>query len=266
MKRVSACSCAWSAAPALLRRPPPLGRALPECRFRNAAPDPERRETRQDADEIHVAPRVGAGRADEKPDERCEKEADAEAALHEPRALAARMIGPELGGHRRARRPFRAKRDADEKPQHREREPIPRDGAEPGHQRIGQDRQHHHALAADVVGEDAADQPAHAPAQERDRDDRAGVGRNLGVLRRRQQLMERHGNGEDQRVGLIAVEEPAQVRGEKCIPLVAIEAAIPRASKSGLSAGHGVSLRRIVSRGHALRFFAASRTASTIWG
>ena len=96
-----------------------------------------------------------------------------------PRALSR----PHFRGHRGAGRPFRADRDADQEAQHRERNPIPGECGQAGSQRIGEDREDHGAPAADIVGQHAADHPADAPAEQRDADHGAGIGRDLGELR-----------------------------------------------------------------------------------
>src|SRR5262249_49103148 len=84
------------------------------------------------------------------------------------------------------------------------------------------------ALAAEIVGEHAAEQPAETPAEYRDGDDRAGIGGNELVLRGGKQLMQRHTHGEDEREHLEAVEGPAEVRGDERLPLRASERAMTR--------------------------------------
>ena len=174
------------------------GGLFPHLRLRNRAADPEREQRRHDADQVHVAPRVRPERADEQPDQRGHEEADAEPALHQAGALAARAIGPQLGDHRRPRRPLGSDRHADEKPQDRERDPVEGERAQAGRQRIGEHGDDHHPLAPDVVGEDAADHPADAPSEQRDGDDGAGVRGNLRMQRGRQQLLHGHADGQDE--------------------------------------------------------------------
>ena len=159
--------------------------------------------------------------------------------LHQADALAAILVGPQLGDDRGAGHPFRADGDADQEAQDRERQPVPGEGADAGHDRVGQDREQHGALAADVVGDHAADQPADAPAEQRERDHRAGVDRDLRILRRIEQLVERHADRDHQRVGLVAVEQPAEIGGDQRVPLALVERAVPGLRTSG-DVGHGI--------------------------
>ncbi len=230
VKRVSACSCACSVAPLFFlraRRLALLVGLLPGLRFFHAAAQPEGEQRRDDADEEHVAPGARPVLADEQPDEGGEEEADAEPALHQPGAAPARVVGPGFRGDGGAGRPFRADGDADQQAQQRERFPVPGEGREARRQRIGEDRVHHGAAAADIVGEDAAEHAADAPAEQRDADHRAGIGADGAELRRLEQLMQRRADHQDQREGLVAVEHPADVRGDHGLPLVRVQAAIP---------------------------------------
>src|SRR5205814_10174139 len=74
--------------------------------------------------------------------------------------------------------------------------------------------------------------------EQREGDHGAGVGRDLRELRRGEQLMQRCADRQQKGVGLVAVEHPAEIRGDKRIPLPAIEAAIPRLRSSYASLGH----------------------------
>ena len=203
------------------------GGLFPHLRLRDRPANPERQQRRHDADQVHVAPRVWPERTDKQPDQRRHEEADAETALHQPGALAARAIGPQLRDHRRPRRPLGSDRDADEKPQQRKGDPVEGERAEAGRQRIGEHGDDHHPLAPDVVGENAADHPADAPSEQRDGDDGAGVSRNLRMQLWRQQLLHRHADGQDQAVGFKPIEQPAQVRGDKRVPLHPVQRAVP---------------------------------------
>ena len=97
--------------------------------------------------------------------------------LQQPAALAAGVVGPQFGDERRSGHPFRADADADQKAQYRERLPIPGNGAQSGSQGISEDRQHHRPLAADVIGDDAADDAARCPAEDGGGQDDAGIAR-----------------------------------------------------------------------------------------
>ena len=127
-------------------------RVFPARRFRNVAPDPKDKQRRQHADQIHVAPRAGAGAADQEPDAGGKNAADRVSRLQKGAALAARLGRPQLGRDRGAGRPFRADREPDEKAQHAKGQPIPGKRAQAGEQRIGEDRKRHRALAAEIVG------------------------------------------------------------------------------------------------------------------
>jgi hypothetical protein len=117
-----------------------------------------------------------------------EKAADAGARLQESAAPAARMVGPNLGNERGPGHPFRTDPDPYQEAQDRERLPVPRDGAEARGQRVGENGQHHRPLAADIIGDDAADDAARRPAEHRRRQHIPGVARDLGILRRVEQL------------------------------------------------------------------------------
>ena len=107
----------------------------------------------------------------------------------------------------------------------------PRDGAEPSSQRISQDRQHHCALTADVVGDDATHHAAGGPAGYRARQDVAGILRDRSVLRWIEQLTQRKADGEEDCVDLETVEQPAEIGCEEHSPLLAAERAVPRYSR-----------------------------------
>ncbi len=82
----------------------------------------------------------------------------------------------------------------------------------PVSKRVGENGQGHRSLAADVIGQNAAEQPADAPAEHRDGDHRARIGGNEFVLRRVEQLVQRRADREDEGEDLKSVERPAQVR------------------------------------------------------
>ena len=168
--------------------------------------------------------------------------------LQEAAALAAGVVGPNFRDDRCAGHPFRADPDADQEAQYRERLPVPGKGAERGRQRIGEDRQHHRPLAADIIGDDAADDAAGRPAEHGRRQDIAGVTRDLRILRGFEQLVQRKADGQEQRVDLEPVEQPAEVRGEQHLPLLAVERAIPRhrAARCADLCHHAFSLFRAV--------------------
>ncbi len=200
---------------------------LPAVRFRDRPSDPQRQHGRRHAKQEHDAPCVRTDRIDEEPGDRRQKKSDAETGLHEAHALAAVLVGPQLGDDRGAGHPFGADAHADDEAQHCERVPVPCECAHPGHDGIAQDREQHGALAADVVGDHAAEQAADRPAEQGEGDHRAGIERYLRVLGRVQQLMEGRADTKHQRVGLVAVEQPAEVGGEQGIPLAAVQRAIP---------------------------------------
>ena len=205
-----------------------LARPLPARRLGDPAPDPQGYQCRQHADQIHPPPCVGADPADRQPDAGGENAPEPGTALQEAAALPTCVIRPQLGDDGRSGRPFRADRGPDEKAQHGEGHPIPGERAEPGRQRIGEDGQDHRPLAADIVGDDAADHTAGGPAEDGGGEDVAGVTGNGRVLGRVEQLVQSEADGEEQRIELETVEQPAEVRGDQHPPLRAIERAIPR--------------------------------------
>src|SRR5262249_57725886 len=95
-----------------------LVHALPFVGFRDRSPDPQRQQRRGNAEQEHDAPGIGTERADKEPGERGQEETDAEAALHQPDALAAVLVGPEFGNDRGAGHPFGADREPHQKPQY----------------------------------------------------------------------------------------------------------------------------------------------------
>jgi hypothetical protein len=207
--------------------------ALPRLRFRNARADPQHEQGRQHAEHEHDAPGARTERANEEPDQRGQEKSDSEAALHQAGALAAGVVRPHLGGDRGPGRPFRADRDADQETQERKRHPVPRKRAQSGDQRIGQDGIDHRPAAADIVGQDTAQNAADAPTKQRDRDDGPGIGRDLRELRGIEQLAQRHPDREDQGESLIAVEHPAQIGGSERLPLDAGERNVPGTVRGG---------------------------------
>jgi hypothetical protein len=166
--------------------------------------------------------------ADREPDAGGEDGAKRIAALQEGAATAARVVGPKLGHDRGAGRPFRADREADQKAQNGKGNPVPRERAQAGEHRVGEDREDHGALAAEIIGEHAAQHATDPPAQHGGGDDHAGVGRNQWILARVEQLPQRSSDSKDQGENLEAVERPAEVRGEERFPMHAVERAIPR--------------------------------------
>jgi hypothetical protein len=175
---------------------------------------------------------MGKGRVlpamlEKQPGEGRHEKSDPETALHQRDAAATRPNGPQFGDDRRSGHPFGPDRDPDQESQHRERRPVPRQGAQPRHKRIGEDRQHHGALAAEIIGEHAADQAADRPAEQRERDDGSGVDGNLTVLGRLEKLAQRGADRDHQREGLVAIEHPTEIGGDQRVPLAAVEQAIP---------------------------------------
>jgi hypothetical protein len=228
----------------------------PLCRLRDAAPDPERRERRQNAEQKHHAPRRRAQTADVEPDRRGDEEAEAESTLHQTGAFAARVVGPHLRHHRGTGAPFGTQRQTDAKTQHRKRNPRPREGRQAGECGIRDDRADHHAFAPEIIGKHAAQDTAARPAQQRDPDRRTGKERNLRVLRRVQKLVQRDPDRQDQGVGFVAVEEPAEVGRSERFPLLCVERPVPR---HRCSDGHRYAF--VVARSRA-----AARTAVMISG
>ena len=204
-----------------------LVHALPFVGFRDRSPDPQRQQRRRNAEQEHDAPGIGTDRADEEPRQRGQEETDAEAALHQPDTLAAVLVGPELGNDRGAGHPFGADRKPHEKPQYREGQPVPGKRAEPGQDRVGEDRQNHRALAPDIVGNHAPDHAADRPAEQGERDHRAGIDRDLSVARRIEELAQGDADRDDQRIGFVTVEDPAQIGCDQRLPLGTAKGAIP---------------------------------------
>ena len=172
-----------AAAAAELMRGAPLSVGfLPARRFGNVAQDPESDERRQHTDQIHVTPCARPGRADQDPDGGSKDASDRIAGLQKRSALAARIVGPQLGRDRGAGRPFGADGETDQEAENGKRQPTPRQRAQAGEQGIGENGQGHRALAADVVGQNAAEQTTSAPAEHRDGDHCARIGGNELVL------------------------------------------------------------------------------------
>src|SRR6516225_4389136 len=121
--------------------------------------------------------------------------AEASAALHEAATFAASVVRPQLGDNRCSSCPFRANRDTNEKAQDRQGLLIPGQRAQPGGQRVGEDRQNHGPLAADIIGDNSADHSAYPPAEESASNDIAGIARDGRVLVRRNQLVQSKAHG-----------------------------------------------------------------------
>jgi len=104
--------------------------------------------------------------------------------------------------------------------------------------RIANDIQSNEIAVSPVVSEHAADDAADAPTQQRDGDDRADIGGNLRILRRVEQGAHGRTDRQDQGIEFEPVEQPAEIGGEQDVPLVTVEAAIPRLPQ-GDGVGHG---------------------------
>src|SRR3984893_15327957 len=202
-------------------------RFLPPGRFRNVAPDPEHEQRRQYADQIQVAPGAGTGRPNGNPDGGGKNASDRVSALQKCATLAARLVRPKLSRDRGPRRPFRADREPNEKAKYSKRQPIPGESAQASEQRIGKDRKGHRPLAADIIGQYAAEQATRPPTEDGYRNDRAGIERNVLVFGWVKELVQCRANGENKRKHLETVERPPEVRGDQRFPLRPVQRAIP---------------------------------------
>src|SRR5262249_7038540 len=107
----------------------------------------------------------------------------------------------------------------------------------------GEDRKGHRPLAADIVGEDAAEQSAQPPTEDGYRNDRTRIGGNSRVFGGIQELVQRDPDGENEREHFETVERPPEVRSDQCLPLRPIERAIPRRMPEKCKFAHGSPLR-----------------------
>src|SRR5262249_266651 len=112
--------------------------------------------------------------------------------------------------------------------QQRERKPVPGERAQSCHQRIAEDGKNHRPPAADIVGENAAEHPADAPAEQGEPDDGSRIDWDLRIERRVEQLAQPDADGQNHRESFIAIEHPAEVRGGERPPLYWGESPIPR--------------------------------------
>ena len=146
-------------------------------RLFHAAPDPEREQRREDADEEHRAP--SEARQHDRHDDRRQAVADRPAALHDAERLAAMLLRPRLADQRRAARPLAAHAEAEQHAEDRELPEVLREAACEREDRIEQDAERQRARASELVGDHAEDQSADRRRGQRQR-------RHQPALRRRQ--------------------------------------------------------------------------------
>ena len=93
-----------------------------------------------------------------------------------------------------------------------------RQGAQAGKCSIGHDGQHERSAPSEIVGEHPTGHSTGGPSEQGHRREAAEIERELGELVRRDEIADGDGADEKQRVRLVAVEEPAQSRGQQCAP------------------------------------------------
>src|SRR5262249_26600062 len=82
----------------------------------------------------------------------------------------------------------------------------------------------------DIIGDDAADHTTGGPAEHGEGENIAGILRNGRSLANIKQLLHGEADSQEQGVDLEAIEQPAEVRGDKDPPLLSVERAVPRYS------------------------------------
>jgi hypothetical protein len=181
--------------------------------------------------------------------------------LEETAALGPRPFRPSLGEERDARAPLAAHGDAGHEAQ---AEHHPEGGGERGQaaeERIEEDGPQHHALAADIIGQHAADEATQTPAEQGAADRDAGPDRPLRQLLWRQQRFQHRRQDQDQGEGFEAVEDPAHETRDQDAPMHRFEARVPW--RVGRGDTRGCNVVHVSSRAF---IFAAGRYPSGSWG
>ena len=202
----------------------------PDLRLLDLAPDPDREQRRQDADEEHAAP--PPERHHDQVDQRGEAVADRPRALHEGQRLAAVLRRKRFRDERRAGRPLAAHAEAEQDAEHGELHRRLREAARGGEDRVDQHRGHQRALAPEPVGDDAERDAAGGGGQQRDRPEDAGrlereVQHRIADERREHDRVEHH---------VERVEHPAERGGDEGASCALTSASCHHVRRPGLSA------------------------------
>ena len=93
-----------------------------------------------------------------------------------------------------------------------------RHGAQARECGVEHDGQHERSAPSEIVGEHPTKHSTGGPSEQGRRREAAEIERQLGELIRRDEVADGDGADEDQRVRLVAVEEPAQSAGQQRAP------------------------------------------------
>jgi len=156
-----------------------------------------------------------------------------------PRPLA-RARRPAFRHQRGSRGPLASHAEARQEAEKRQLLPALDEAGEARADGVDQDRQHHGALAAQVIGHHARRHSADADAEQHGGDDDSGIARELRNLLRRQQLAQRRGHHQKQRIVFVAVENPAQETGQQHAPVLGVQLPMP-----GHARGNGDCCRMV---------------------
>jgi hypothetical protein len=122
-----------------------------------------------------------------------------------------------------------ADREASNEAQQGKRQQTVRERGEAGEHCVEEHGKHHHALAADIIGENSAEEAAKSPAKQSDADRRSSVKcRRLHLhLRGGENRFQGERQRDDQCVGFIAVEDPTEVAAPEDAPVFCRQFCIP---------------------------------------
>ena len=205
-------------------------RGHPALGFVERPPQIKHEESRQRTDCKNDAPGFRSQRirhSDQIPDDCRQQRPCAETRLQKAAPFWPRAVGPGFSDQRDARAPFASDRKPGDEAQEAERQEAVRKGGKPGKQGIEEHGIHHHPLAADIIGQHAPQQTADSPAEKRDADRRSGIESRRLRLLWREQRFHCKGQGDDERVGFVAVEDPAEIAAPEDAPVPAREAGVP---------------------------------------
>ncbi len=207
----------------------------PHGAFRDARPDPEHEQRRENPDPHHRAPPAVGTVVHERirvlVDQRRQDVADRKAGLQHARHRTAQTRRPMLERQGHARRPLAAHADAEQRAEREEHAVARREPAQEGEDRVPQNREHQRTSAAPAIRGGPRSYAADDAEEQRDAAERAKCGPVDAEGATDVHQQERQ-DGEVE-----PVEHPPQPRREKRSPLRRVDLAVPRNVELRLDGG-----------------------------
>ncbi len=194
---------------------PPAIRLLPDRGILHAPAQPQEQECGENAEQEHDAPRAVAETPDEEPQPGGEQATDPEGGRESSRRASAPRRSPQLGDQGRARSELTTQPQPGEEAEGQEHPVALRHGAQAGECGIEHDGQHERSAPSEIVGEHPTGHSTGGPSEQSHRCEAAEIERELV---RRDEIADGGGADENQRIRLIAVEEPAESAGQQRAP------------------------------------------------